>query len=49
MPKVTTKDGKTKVFKYTKSGMKKAKEYAKSTGSKVSMKGAMKRRVAKGY
>tara|TARA_R100001510_G_C7655260_1_gene214345 strand:+ start:1841 stop:1990 length:150 start_codon:yes stop_codon:yes gene_type:complete len=49
MPKVTTKDGKTKTFKYTKSGMKKAKSYAKATGSKVSMKGAMKRRVSKGY
>ena len=35
MPKVVSKDGKTRTFAYTKSGMKMAKEYAKQTGGRV--------------
>ena len=49
MPKVTTKDGKTKVFPYTKKGMSQAKAFAQAKGGKESMQGAMKRKVGAGY
>ena len=35
MPKVVSKDGKTRHFAYSKSGMKAAKEYARQTGGRV--------------
>jgi len=44
MPKVVLKNGKTKTFAYTKTGMSAAKEYAKQYGgriSEVNMKTAM--------
>ncbi len=49
MPTVISKDGKKKVFPYTKKGTTKAKEFAKATGGRVSMKGAMKRKVGANY
>jgi len=36
MPKVVTKDGKTRTFAYSKAGMSAAKEYAKQYGGRVS-------------
>lgn len=50
MPKVVTKDGKTRMFAYTKAGMAAAKEYAKQYGgriSEVNMKTAMMKKKAK--
>lgn len=50
MPKVVTKDGKTRTFAYTKAGMSAAKEYAKQYGgriSEVNMKTAMMKKKAK--
>jgi hypothetical protein len=35
MPKVVTKDGKTRTFAYSKAGMSAAKEYAKQYGGRV--------------
>ncbi len=35
MPKVTSKDGKTRHFQYSKAGMKSAKSYAKASGGRV--------------
>lgn len=36
MPKVVTKDGKTRHFAYSKAGMSAAKEYAKQYGGRIS-------------
>jgi|TARA_S200002703_G_scaffold106290_1_gene92271 hypothetical protein len=49
MPKVVTKDGKTKNFSYSKKGMAGAKAYASSTGGKIknTPKGDMKRKYGK--
>lgn len=46
MPKVVSKDGKTRTFAYTKSGMKMAKDYAKQTGGRVTGM-SMKTKMAK--
>ena len=49
MPKVVTKDGKTKNFSYSKKGMASAKAFASSTGGKIknTPKGDMKRKYGK--
>lgn len=52
MPKVVSKDGKTRTFSYTKSGMTAAKEYARQTGGRVtgaSMKTKMAQKKGGGY
>jgi len=46
MPKVVSKDGKTRHFSYSKEGFKAAKEYAKQTGGRFAM-GGMKSKMAK--
>tara|TARA_R110001606_G_scaffold326201_1_gene472964 strand:+ start:1139 stop:1297 length:159 start_codon:yes stop_codon:yes gene_type:complete len=46
MPKVVSKDGKTRTFSYTKAGMGAAKEYAKQTGGRVTG-ASMKTKMAK--
>lgn len=46
MPKVISKDGKTRHFSYSKKGMAAAKEYAKQTGGRME-KGSMKTAMAK--
>ena len=49
MPKVVSKEGKTRHFAYSKAGMKAAKEYAKQTGGRVtgaSMKSKMAKKKA---
>jgi len=46
MPKVISKDGKTRTFAYSKAGMSAAKEYAKQTGGRMEM-GSMKSKMAK--
>ena len=35
MPKVISKDGKSRHFSYSKKGMEAAKEYAKQTGGRM--------------
>jgi hypothetical protein len=50
MPKVVTKDGKTRTFAYSKAGMAAAKEYAKQYGGRVTeanMKTKMMKKKAK--
>lgn len=46
MPKVVSKDGKSRHFAYSKAGMKAAKEYAKQTGGRVT-EASMKMKMAK--
>jgi|TARA_E500000318_G_C3551530_1_gene209137 hypothetical protein len=46
MPKVVSKDGKTRHFAYSKAGMKAAKEYARQTGGRVT-EANMKTKMAK--
>ena len=46
MPKVVSKDGKTRHFSYSKEGFKAAKDYAKQTGGRFAM-GGMKSKMAK--
>jgi len=46
MPKVISKDGKSRHFSYSKKGMEAAKEYAKQTGGRME-KGSMKTAMAK--
>jgi hypothetical protein len=46
MPKVVSKDGKTRHFAYSKAGMKAAKEYARQTGGRVN-EANMKTKMAK--
>lgn len=51
MPKVVSKDGKTRHFAYSKAGMSAAKEYARQTGGRVagaSMKTKMAKRKSDG-
>jgi hypothetical protein len=52
MPKVVSKEGKTRHFAYSKAGMSAAKEYAKQTGGRVtgaSMKSKMAKKKGGGY
>lgn len=52
MPKVVSKDGKTRHFAYSKAGMSAAKEYARQTGGRVasvSMKSKMAKKKGGGY
>lgn len=46
MPKVVSKDGKTRHFAYSKAGMSAAKEYARQTGGRVTGM-SMKTKMAK--
>ena len=46
MPKVVSKDGKTRHFAYSKAGMSAAKEYARQTGGRVAG-ASMKTKMAK--
>lgn len=46
MPKVISKDGKTRHFAYSKAGMSAAKEYARQTGGRVTG-ASMKTKMAK--
>lgn len=46
MPKVVSKDGKTRHFAYSKAGMNAAKEYARQTGGRVAG-ASMKTKMAK--
>lgn len=46
MPKVVSKDGKTRHFAYSKAGMSAAKEYARQTGGRVTG-ASMKTKMAK--
>jgi hypothetical protein len=46
MPKVVSKDGKTRHFAYSKAGMGAAKEYARQTGGRVTG-ASMKTKMAK--
>jgi hypothetical protein len=52
MPKVVSKDGKSRHFAYSKAGMKAAKEYARQTGgsvTNVSMKTKMMKKKGSSY
>jgi hypothetical protein len=52
MPKVVSKEGKTRHFAYSKAGMRAAKEYAKQTGGRMtgaSMKSKMAKKKDAGY
>jgi len=46
MPKVVSKDGKTRHFAYSKAGMKAAKEYSRQTGGRVT-EASMKTKMAR--
>jgi hypothetical protein len=52
MPKVVSKEGKTRHFAYSKAGMSAAKEYARQTGGRVTdanMKSKMAKKKGGGY